>query len=529
MQLNSKVLILDFGSQYTQLIARRIRECEVYCEIHPYTLSFDKLKGFNPSLVILSGGPDSVREAGSPRLSFPWKRWDELKHPLRTHEGVSVVGICYGMQLMAIENGGAVARGAVAEYGHGALTWMESPLLPSLEKKAHASQNVWMSHGDHVSVLPAQFHGLASTTDVPLAAMACRHSQRWDVGLQFHPEVAHTESGGALIRALVLKLGGCTQEWKMSRVCERLIEAVRTRVGERHHVVMGLSGGVDSTVAAVMIQKAVGSRLHCVLVDNGLLRAHEREQVLKDYKQIQLNVECVDARNAFLSSLKGVHDPETKRKKIGHAFIDSFRDWALRIPDCGFLGQGTLYPDVIESVNVKGPSHTIKSHHNVGGLPKDLPFQLVEPLRELFKDEVRALGRELGIPPLLLNRHPFPGPGLAVRVLGEVTEERLAILRKADLIFVQSLREEGLYDQIWQAFAVLTNTNSVGVKGDARAYGPVVALRAVTSVDGMTADWFEFEGAFLKKVSRRILNEVPEVTRVVYDISTKPPSTIEWE
>jgi len=511
----SRVLILDFGSQYTQLIARSVREAKVYCEIQPYDWSWEKVETFQPNFIILSGGPESITQDEAPRLSFHYSQFEKNE--------ISVLGICYGMQLMARENGGVVSQGKVSQFGFGKVKWLSQELSKVSE------QNVWLSHGDHVETLPKGFELLASTDAIKNVVMIRKQSNRQDIGFQFHPEVQHTEGGKELLHHILKTVGHCKPDWDAGHIRKFIEAEIGKKVGTESHVLMGLSGGVDSSVAAVLISNVIGERLHCVFIDNGLLRLNESEQVLERYKALNLSVDFVKAGSRFLKNLEGISDPEKKRKVIGHTFIEEFRTWSLEQTECQFLGQGTLYPDVIESVSVRGPSHTIKTHHNVGGLPKNLPFKLIEPLRELFKDEVRTLGHELGIPSEILNRHPFPGPGLAVRIMGEVTEEKLKLLRQVDAIFINEIEAAGLTNEIWQALAVLTDTQSVGVKGDARDYGPVVALRAVTSRDAMTADWYPFSSEFLKQVSTKILNEVREVTRVVLDITSKPPGTIEWE
>lgn len=500
-------LILDFGSQVTMLIARRLRELGYYCEIHGYNMDLEKIRAARPWGIILSGGPNSVYEETSPRR--------ELR-PLM--DIAPLMGICYGMQLLVKEMGGVVDKGHVREYGFAGVEWAE------VVAKIPRTQNVWMSHGDVVQKEPPGFRVVARTKDHIAAVMSDRC-----LAVQFHPEVAHTEHGNEVLLAFA-QLCGAKADWTAPQMKTQLMSMIRERVGNEDHVLCGLSGGVDSTVVATLLTKTLGpERVHCVFVNNGLLRKKEFENVLEAYGKIGLNVKGVDASTDFLSALKGLSDPEKKRKAIGKTFIDVFEKavdpkWPIR-----WLAQGTLYPDVIESVSSVGGSVTIKSHHNVGGLPEKMKLGLVEPVRELFKDEVRALGAELGLPREMLWRHPFPGPGLAIRVLGEVTEEKLSILREADDVYISALREYNLYDKIWQAFCCLLPVQTVGVQGDGRTYEYVLALRAVTSTDGMTADWFAFDVPFLRTVSNRITNKVRGVNRVVYDVTSKPPGTIEWE
>ncbi len=507
------IAILDFGSQVTQLIARRIREAKVYCEILPPNVPVAKLEALAPRGIVLSGGPSSVYERGAPVLP-----------PFLRMTPYPVLGICYGMQLLAHELGGRVVRSARREFGPADLVRAgESPLLGGVPK----TSRVWMSHGDSVERLPAGFRGAGRTTNCPYAVM--EHPGKRIYGVQFHPEVNHTAHGAAILSNFVFRVCGCEPSWTMGTYARIAIGRIRERVG-REKVLCAISGGVDSSVVAALVARAVGSRLVGLFVDNGLLRQNEGAEVIGFLKgKLGAKVRLVDARARFLRKLKGVTDPETKRKRIGHEFIRVFEDSVAHLGKVKFLAQGTLYPDVIESMSTRGPSATIKTHHNVGGLPKDLKFELIEPLRELFKDEVRALGTELGLPRDILWRHPFPGPGLGVRVLGEVTEPRLAILRQADAIFIEELRASGYYDKVWQAFAVLLPVKTVGVMGDARTYADAVAIRAVTSQDGMTADWARLPADLLGRVSARIINEVRGVNRVVYDVSSKPPGTIEWE
>ncbi len=513
MQHPQLILILDFGSQVTQLIARRVREAKVYCEIHPYNLSLQKIRELGPKGIILSGGPASVHAKGSPQVS---KELFEL--------GIPVLGICYGMQLMGHVLGGKVRPGKAREYGHAELV-VDHPveIFAKLPKK----QKVWMSHGDHVDRMPAGFSRLAHSANSHQAAMA--DPSRSLYGIQFHPEVNHTEHGFAMIRNFLFKVCGCLPNWTMANFMEEKIREIRAVVGKKK-VLLGLSGGVDSSVTAVLLHKAIGKQLTCCFVDNGLLRKDEGKQVEAMYrKHYKMNFKFVDATKLFLGKLKGVTDPEKKRKIIGGTFIQVFDKESKRLGHFDYLGQGTLYPDVIESVSVKGPSAVIKSHHNVGGLPKNMRFKLIEPLRELFKDEVRLLGEAMGMAERLVWRHPFPGPGLGIRVLGEITPERLRLLKEADDIVVAEIKNAGLYRKLWQAFAVLLPVKSVGVMGDERTYEYTCAVRAVTSSDAMTADWADIPHAVLGKISNRIINEVRGINRVVYDISSKPPATIEWE
>ena len=515
-QAHDRILILDYGSQYTQLIARRVREERVYSEIHPPNRTVAWIREWGPKGIILSGGPSSVYDEGAPTLD-----------PALLETGIPVLGICYGMQLIAHALGAQVVRGH-REYGRAELTVEQSRELFEGFAPGDAT-TVWCSHGDHVDTLPDGYQVLASTRSLPVAAFAA--SQGRIYGVQFHPEVAHTPRGDEILSNFLFTVCGCAPTWTAGAFIEDTVARITSRVGADATAICGLSGGVDSSVAAVLVHRALGERLTCIFVDNGLLRKHERDTVERTFrKHLHLKLVVVDAREAFLSGLAGVTDPERKRRIIGGTFIDVFERAAKDVtPAPGFLVQGTLYPDVIESTSVRGPSATIKTHHNVGGLPERMPFQLLEPLRELFKDEVRQVGRELGLPEEFVARHPFPGPGLAVRVLGEVTEERLAVLREADAIFLEEIREAGLYDDIWQAFAVLLPVRAVGVMGDARTYDNVVALRAVTSRDGMTADWYPFPHDVLARISTRIINEVDGVNRVTYDVSSKPPATIEWE
>jgi GMP synthase (glutamine-hydrolysing) len=516
----NRILVLDYGSQFTQLIARRIREARVYCEIHPAARGTDLafVREFDPKGIILSGGPSSVFDAGAPTAD-----------PQLLELGIPVLGICYGMQLIAQLAGGKVRPSSEREFGRAEIAVREGTgLFAGFEPQS--SVTVWASHGDRIEKAPLHFRVTASSTNAPVAAM--QHETKPLFGVLFHPEVAHTPRGGEIIHNFLFGICGCIPDWTPGHYVEQEVAKIRETVGPTRRAICGLSGGVDSAVAAALVHRAIGDRLTCIFVDHGLLRLNEREQVQQTFRaHLGIDLRTVDAGERFLKELRGVEDPEEKRRRIGHAFIDVFEDAARHVEgDVGFLVQGTLYPDVIESTSAKGgPSVTIKTHHNVGGLPANLPWQLIEPLRELFKDEVRQVGRELGLPEEIVGRHPFPGPGLAIRVLGPVTEERLDLLRKVDAVYIEEIREAGLYDQIWQAFAVLLPIKSVGVMGDGRTYDHVVALRAVTSRDGMTADWFPFPYDVLGRISNRIINEVRGVNRVAYDVSSKPPATIEWE
>ena len=509
------ILILDFGSQYTQLIARRVREQGVYCEIHPFSLPVDEIVAKKPKGVILSGGPSSVSDNDAPRLSTSF--YENVNAP--------VLGICYGMQLVAIDLGGKSEPAARREYGHARAAVMSGGTR--LFKELPFELNVWMSHGDHVTTLPAGFHKTATTGDV---VTAMESDERRIYCVQFHPEVSHTPLGKEVLRNFLFEICGCKGDWTPAQFIKEEVAKIRESAGPADRVICGLSGGVDSTVAASLVHEAIAERQTCIFVNTGLLRYREFEDTLEAYNNsLHLNVRGVDASDQFYAVLKGVSDPEHKRKAIGGKFIDVFDAEAHKIGDVKWLVQGTLYPDVIESVSLRGASVTIKTHHNVGGLPEKMKLKLIEPLRELFKDEVRAIGRDLGIPEMILERHPFPGPGLGVRILGEVTPEKVELLQRADRIFLDELHDSKLYKDVWQAFAVLLPIHSVGVMGDYRTYEQAVALRAVTSTDGMTADWARLPHDFLAKVSSRITSEVRGVNRVVYDISSKPPSTIEWE
>jgi len=517
MTEHEKVLIVDFGSQVTQLIARRLRELGVYCEIHPFNKAEALLDSFGPKAIILSGGPSSVTEADSPRIGT---KVFEL--------GVPVLAVCYGEQLMCDLLGGRVESGHHREFGRADIVIAkESPLFAGIGAVDHR-EPVWMSHGDRVAAIPPGFEVIATSSGSPFAAIA-DESRRF-YGVQFHPEVHHTPRGTEIYRNFLFGIAGLKGDWTMAAYRQEQVEKIRAQVGSAK-VICGLSGGVDSSVAAVLIHEAIGDQLTCVFVDTGLLRKGEAEQVTSLFRNhYNIPLVHVDASREFLGALAGISDPETKRKTIGRVFIEVFDREAAKIEGAAFLAQGTLYPDVIESVSASGgPSHVIKSHHNVGGLPDYMKLKLVEPLRELFKDEVRALGRELGLSDAFVGRHPFPGPGLAIRIPGEITPDAVATLQEADAIYLEEIRNAGLYDQIWQAFAVLLPVRTVGVMGDARTYEKVLALRAVTSTDGMTADFFEFPWPVLAKAATRIVNEVRGVNRVVYDVTSKPPGTIEWE
>ena len=520
--MHKKILIIDFGSQYTQLIARRVRENHVYCELHSCDVDADFIRAFQPSGIILSGGPNSVTADDTPRAA-------QIVFEL----GVPVLGICYGMQTMAVQLGGTVENGLVREFGYAEIRAQgHSVLLRDIQDRSNAQDHglldVWMSHGDKVTKLPSGFSVIASNAATPIAGMA--DEARGFYALQFHPEVTHTQQGKAILARFVHEICGCGQDWNMPDYIDEAVANIRTQVGS-DEVILGLSGGVDSSVAAALIQRAIGKQLTCVFVDNGLLRLNEAEQVMQTFaRNLGVKVIQVDASAEFLHHLEGISDPEQKRKIIGREFVEVFQREAKKLPQAKWLAQGTIYPDVIESASAKGKkAHTIKSHHNVGGLPESLHLKLLEPLRELFKDEVRELGVALGLPHDMVYRHPFPGPGLGVRILGEVKREYTDLLRRADAIFIEELHASGWYEKVSQAFTVFLPVKSVGVMGDGRTYEWVVALRAVQTEDFMTAHWAELPHALLGKVSNRIINEVRGINRVVYDISGKPPATIEWE
>jgi len=509
--MQETILILDFGSQYTQLIARRVRELNVYCEIHPFNKVPEITKWIRG--VIFSGSPFSVRDKNSPAPDLSAFRGK-----------IPILAVCYGAQYLAQLDGGEVKASDTREYGRANLSFIEesSPLMKGISD----GSQVWMSHGDTIMKTPESFRVIAGTTDVKVAGFSIDREKTY--GLQFHPEVYHTTEGTVLLKNFVVGICGCSASWTPESFVGFTVAWLKQKIGD-DKVVLGLSGGVDSTVAGVLLHQAIGPNLHCIFVNNGLLRKNEFQKVLDSYQHMHLNVTGVDASGLFLDALDGVSDPEKKRKIIGKIFIDVFEAEAKKIRDIHWLAQGTIYPDVIESVSVKGPSATIKSHHNVGGLPEHLKLKIVEPLKSLFKDEVRKVGRTLGIDNDLISRHPFPGPGLAVRILGEITRERVKILQEVDDIFISGLRNNGLYDKVWQAFSVLLPVRSVGVMGDERTYENVVCLRAVTSTDGMTADWAQLPYDVLARISNEIINKVKGVNRVVYDISSKPPATIEWE
>ncbi len=519
---SEKILILDFGSQYTQLIARRVREANVYSEIHPFDMSSDDIQAFNPKAIILSGGPESVTiesDIKAPEIVFQMD--------------VPVLGICYGMQTMAAQLGGKVESSPMREFGYARVrarghTTLLKNIQDDTNNEGHGLLDVWMSHGDKVAELPEGFKVMASTDNTPIAGIA--DEERHFYGVQFHPEVTHTKQGGAILQRFLHEIAGCLSLWNMDNIAEDAIHTIKEKVGE-DKVLLGISGGVDSSVVAALLHEAIGDQLTCVFVDNGLLRLHEGDQVMGNFAEhMGVKVIRVDAESRFLKALRGVSDPEEKRKIIGENFIEVFAEEAAKLKGIKWLAQGTIYPDVIESAGAKtGKAHVIKTHHNVGGLPEDMQFELVEPLRELFKDEVRKLGLQLGLPESIVHRHPFPGPGLGVRILGEVKKEYADLLRLADNIFIEELRVNDLYDEVSQAFVVFLPVRSVGVMGDSRKYDYVVSLRAVVTLDFMTAHWAHLPYKFLEKVSSRIINEVDGISRVTYDISSKPPATIEWE
>jgi GMP synthase (glutamine-hydrolysing) len=514
MQHKETILIIDFGSQFTQLITRRVRESNVYSEIHPHSTTIEEIKKINPIGIILSGGPMSVYDEGAPKVDNSIFNLDK-----------PILGICYGMQLICLNSNGLVEPARDREYGKATLKI--SDRNNKLFKDVKETSTVWMSHGDYLTEIPDKFKLTATSDSSPICSIANEGEKIY--GVQFHPEVMHSDEGGKIIHNFLFEICGCTGNWTSRNFVEESIKVIKEKAGNSK-VICALSGGVDSTVAAVLVKKAIGDNLLCIHIDTGLMRKNESAEIEKVFdEKLNLNVLYIDASEKFLKKLEGVSDPEKKRKIIGNTFIEVFEDVSKKFKDVEYLVQGTLYPDVIESVSVKGASVTIKTHHNVGGLPEKMNLKLIEPFRELFKDEVRNVGRELNIPESFIERHPFPGPGLAVRIIGEITKSKLDILREADDIFVNSLHQAGLYNKIWQAFCVLLPVQSVGVMGDFRTYENVLALRAVTSTDGMTADWFRFDNDFLADISNKIINKVRGINRIVYDISSKPPSTIEWE
>jgi GMP synthase (glutamine-hydrolysing) len=517
MDHSELILVLDYGAQYAQLIARRVRELGVYSELYPYNIPLERIRSLNPKGIILSGSPYSTYEDGAPHSD-----------PGIYHLGIPVLGICYGLQLIAYQLGGEVDKAARREYGHAELIIDDqSDLFAGFGSNGFARTSVWMSHGDHLTKMPPGFEPIAHTSNAPICAI--RNPRKRIYGVQFHPEVVHTPKGKELLHNFVYKVCECRGGWSPSSFIDNSIRSTREKVG-MGKAICALSGGVDSSVAAVLLHRAIGDQLHCIHINTGLMRKGESESVVKMFRDsFHISLGYVDATERFLSGLSGVTDPEAKRKIVGKLFIEVFEEQAKNMGTVDFLCQGTLYPDVIESTSFKGPSVTIKTHHNVGGLPEKMNLKLIEPFRELFKDEVRAVGKELGLPDDIIWRHPFPGPGLAVRIIGEITRERLAILREADAIFVEEVKKAGLYRDIWQGFVVLLPVRSVGVMGDGRTYDYTCAIRCVTSVDGMTADWYRMPHDVMARISSRITNEVKGINRVVYDISSKPPATIEWE
>ena len=515
MKSNDKILILDFGSQYTQLIARRVREIGVFSEVKPSSISTEEIIKMNPSGIILSGGPETVTISSSQKV-----------HKSLLEAKIPILGICYGMQTIANELGGKVVKSDIREFGHAEISHVNQSILFDNVSFDSDSLDVWMSHGDKVEVIPENFEIIASSKDCKVAGF--QNSDSNIFGLQFHPEVTHTNQGEQILSNFIFKVCSCSKNWSTSDIINSMVSDVKNKV-KNEKVLLGLSGGVDSSVVAMLLQKAIGNNLICIFVDHGLLRLGEVHEVMSTFEALDIDIRLVDASELFFSKLSGVTDPEQKRKIIGNTFIDVFENEAKKIKDVDWLAQGTIYPDVIESISVKGPSATIKSHHNVGGLPEKMNLKVIEPLKMLFKDEVRKIGTSLKMPQEILSRHPFPGPGLGIRILGEVDHESIGLIQEADKIYIDALKKWNLYNKIWQAGSILLPVKSVGVMGDERTYERCVALRAVVSTDGMTADWYEFPNDFLKEVSNNIINKVKGINRVVYDISSKPPATIEWE